>query len=281
MKVGNYVLEQLSEGFFELFRDGTFVKMDPSRLNEPEEDSSLGKYSSAVGIDPLLIQTEKKNIIIDPGLGWGLDYNSIHANTSNVITNLDVFNLTPQDIDLVILSHLHYDHSAGSTFVSDEIKTQPIFPNANYIVHKEEWEYAINNHNQRETVPGADYKLDELFRLAADNRFLFINENSYSPAKGIHIYKSGGHTPGHLVVKIKSEDETAYFMGDLIPTEHHLNHYPIKQIDMDPVAAKKAKTNILKDAYRENATMFFYHSLYKKTGKLARDNQKKYVLIEP
>ncbi|MDX1591938.1 MAG: MBL fold metallo-hydrolase, partial [Balneolaceae bacterium] len=116
MQIGDFAIEQLSEGFFELFEDGSFQKMDPDRIRYAADDPTLGKYSSALGIDPLLITNGETNIVIDPGLGWGLDHNSRFRDTSNVITNLNIFGLRPEDIHHVVLSHLHFDHAAGCTF---------------------------------------------------------------------------------------------------------------------------------------------------------------------
>jgi glyoxylase-like metal-dependent hydrolase (beta-lactamase superfamily II) len=69
---------------------------------------------------PLLITNGETNIVIDPGLGWGLDYNSSYQDTSNVVTNLSIFGLRPEDIHHVVLSHLHY-RSLGRllTFVDE------------------------------------------------------------------------------------------------------------------------------------------------------------------
>lgn len=280
MILGEFVIEQLSEGFFELFKDGSFVKMDPARLNEPETDPSLGRYTSALGIDPVLVQTPKMNIVIDPGLGWGLDFRSRHKNTSNVKTNLDVFNLVPEDIDIVILSHLHYDHSAGTTFVSESLKTKPTFPNAKYLLHRDEWYFALSEIGNKNKTSGADYRLDELYRLAADNRFEFIDVDQETVSEGVTIIKSGGHTPGHLVVKIQNNSETAYYLGDLVPTEYHLNQYSMKLIDEDPISAKKIKTVLLRQALKEDALLLFYHSLFRKSGKLARDKDRQYIIVE-
>lgn len=280
MILGNFVIEQLSEGFFELFKDGSFIKMDPSRLNEPETDPFLGRYSSALGIDPLLVQTPEMNIIIDPGLGWGLDHSSSHKNTSNVKTNLDVFGLQPEDIDVIILSHLHYDHAAGATYVADSLKTTPTFSKAKYILHSDEWEFALSKINSNNREAGADYRLDELYRLAADKRFEFLYGEQENVTNGVTIIKSGGHTHGHLVVKLQSNSETAYYLGDLIPTEYHLNHYPMKLMDADPIVAKKMKTLLLREALKEEAHLFFYHSLFRKSGKLAKDEDRRYVILE-
>lgn len=279
MNIGRFTIEQLSEGFFELFEDGSFKKMDPARLNNPADDASLGRYSSALGIDPLLISDGSTNILVDPGLGWGLDHNSSYTDTSNVITNLEIFGISPDDISIVILTHLHYDHSAGSTFIDEYFKTRPTFPNARYIVQKKEWEFALAGQLERQGTPGADYRLDELYRLKADHQFEFIDGN-FSAAPGISLILSGGHTPGHQVVKIQEGSKTAWFLGDLIPAEYHLNHYAMKMIDHSPVEAKKAKTLILKEAYREQAQLFFYHSLFNKTGRLSKDRHRNYILKE-
>lgn len=281
MKIGSFTIEQLSEGFFELFGDGTFQKMESSRLDNLKDDPNIGKFTSAIGIDPLLIQKDGQNILIDPGLGWGLDSGSQYKDASNVVTNLDIFDLEPKDIHKVILTHLHFDHAAGISFVSDELKTEPTFPNAEYIIHRDEWNYALLQIDKNNKTPGAGYKLDELYRLVAQERFTFLEEEIYEPVGGVYAIKTGGHTPGHMIIKLKDSNETAYFMGDLIPTEYHLNHYSMRDIDVDPLQSKKAKTLLLKQALKEKAVMFFYHSLFKKSGQLSRDPQKKYILLNP
>lgn len=280
MQIGNFLIEQLSEGFFELFKDGSFQKMNPARLENSAEEASLGNYSSAIGIDPLLLSGHKNNIVVDPGLGWGLDVNSRYADTSNIKTNLDIFDISPEQVDLVILTHLHFDHAAGSTFVSNDFKTTPTFPNARYLVHRQEWEFALTQIEKENQHTGADYRLDELYKLAADDRFQFIERDVYSPLDGITLLKTAGHTPGHLVVKISGGNEKAYFLGDLIPTEYHLNHYAMKRADTDPVQSKKIKTRLLTEACNEQAVLFFYHSLYRKSGKLSKDSHKKYMLLD-
>jgi len=279
MMLGRFTIEQLSEGFFELFKDGTFSKMDPNRLNNPGEDPTLGRYSSAIGIDPLLISDGDQHIIVDTGLGWGLDHQSIYEDSSNIVTNLEIFGIETDDIDIVILTHLHFDHAAGCTRVSDHLTTEATFPNARYVLQKSEWDFALSEQMSKQITPGADYRLDELYRLKADNRFEMIDGN-HTPTDSIKLLHTGGHTPGHQVVQIQDRGSTAYFLGDLIPTEYHLNHYSMKRIDHSPLTAKKEKTLILKEAYKEQAQLFFYHSLFNKSGRLAKDSHRNYILQE-
>jgi len=273
-----FTIEQLSEGFFELFEDGTIQKMDPKRLKNPMEDPNLGKYSSALGIDPLLITNGDQNVLVDPGLGWGLDHNSKYENTSNAVTNLKIFGLRPEDIHHVILTHLHFDHAAGSTFVNDNLETTATFPNATYYLHKEEWEYALSQVGRSPDLIGADYRLDEFYKLVAENRIKFLEEDDFTVIPGIEIIKTAGHTPGHTIVRIEDSEKIAYFMGDLIPTEFHLNRPSHPQTVLDSAQAHQAKKLILRKAYQEKAIMYFYHSLYKKTGQLTIDEKRRYIL---
>lgn len=280
MKLGSFIIEQLSEGFFEIFEDGTIHKIQPTRFKEMSNNPDQAGQSSAIGIDPVFVTNGIHNVVIDCGLGWGLDHKSSYTDTSNVVSNLNIFETDPDKIDYVILTHLHYDHSAGSTFVGPGLKTTATFSNAVYIVHQLEWEYALSQLDVKSEIPGAQYNLDELYKLIAENRIRFITEERQEIIPGVEVIHTGGHTPGHLVVKIYSANEVAYYPGDLIPTEFHLNMITPSQMDFDPVQSKKAKTILLREAYNAGALIFFYHSLFRKSGKIGRDEEKNYVLLE-
>jgi len=281
MQIGKFYIEQLSEGFFELFPDGTLQKIEPDRLARGMDDPSLGKYSSAIGIDPLFISDGHLRIVVDPGLGWGLDHNSKYLDTSNVVTNLDIFDFKPEDIDIVILTHLHYDHAAGSTFVNKDYKTTVTFPNAVYLIQESEWNFAVQQSvADSGKMIGPGYLMDELYKLKAEKRLKLLNNGIHKVMNGFELIHTGGHTPGHQVVRLNSRGQSAYFLGDLVPTEHQLNNYSMKQLDTDPLHSKKMKTTLLKEALQSDAYMLFYHSLYQKSGKLSRDEHKKYVLLD-
>ncbi len=280
MRIGRFIIEQLSEGIFEVYKDGSFHKVDSSNITSKPPLSGLRKYSTNIGIDPILIRSGVHNILIDTGLGWGLDNRSNYEDTSNLKTNLDIFGLTPSDITHVILSHLHFDHAAGSSFVDSTSSTQATMPYAKYYVQKREWEYALSQIDESTKVLGAGYNLDELFKLKAEGFFELIDSDYLEIIPGIEIIWTGGHTPGHQIVKIKDGINVAYYLGDLVPTEHHINHYSMKQMDVDPIQAKKAKTLILREAYEEGAALLFYHSIHVKAGVLEKDVDRKFVLKE-
>lgn len=278
MNIGSFSIEILSEGRFEIFADGHINRSVPDE-EDPNNDLTQSD-SSVVGINPILVQTGPYNILLDAGLGWGLDSGSTYGNASNVRTNLEIFGIEAADITHVILSHLHYDHAAGCSFTSSDFATAPTFPNATYYLHQNEWEHAIANVETPQRTKGAGYRLDDFYRLIADERVTLLKGTSNTLLPGITTILTGGHTPGHQAVVIKSGNEMAYYLGDLLPSSSHLNQYNMEQLDHDPIHAKKRKVQLLRSAFEEKAYLFFYHSQYSQVGSLQKNKDKKYVLKE-
>lgn len=278
MKLGRFTIEQLSEGQFEIFEDGTINRKPVTRLPSGSHNPLALKHSSRIGIDPIFVSDGRYNILLDTGLGWGLDAGSSYKDVSNVKTNLDIFDRVPEDITHVILTHLHYDHVAGSTFTDHSACTIPTFPNARYYVQRREWKYALSQLDSDRTIKGIRYQLDDLYRLVADGRLEFLDEDFTELLPGIKILWTGGHTPGHQVVRIGDKENAAYYLGDLLPSELHLNRYAMRRMDVVPLQSKKMKIQLLKTACEENAILLFYHSLYSKAGILVRDRDKKFAL---
>lgn len=283
MEIGRFSIEQLSEGMFEIFDDGHINRIASYAQEDKEKNRDFNlepSNSSVVGINPILVSRGNQHIIIDPGLGWGLDAGSAYTDVSNIKTNLRIFELTPDDITQVILTHLHYDHAAGSSYSGEESSIQPTFPNAEYYLHEKEWEYALSQVAVEQTKKGAGYYLDDFYRLISDGRVTLLNSKTEEIFPGVMILWTGGHTPGHQIVRIGREDSCAYYLGDLLPSEHHLNHYGLHKLDADPVQAKKRKIQLLRQAHKEQATMLFYHSKYAQSGKLVKNKDKQYMLLK-
>ncbi len=282
MQLGSLTVEILSEGRFELFKDG-HINRSPQKLQKAgrsEKNHRSTEGSVLVGINPILVKSGRNNILLDTGLGWGLDSGSKYTDVSNIRTNLDIFGLRPDDITHVILTHLHYDHAAGSSFTDADAKTRATFPNATYFAHQQEWEYALTQIDANQDWVGANYKLDDFYRLVSDNRMHFLSGNATEILKGITVIKTGGHTPGHQIVQLESEGEKAYYLGDLLPTTFHLNHYAMSGADIHTLEAKKRKVQLLKKACNENALLLFYHSKKGQAGRLFRDKDKQYMLAK-
>ena len=279
MRIGRFLVEQLSEGLFEVFQNGAFQKIKDERR---QASSELGdSVSRLTGIDPILVKDDQFTLLLEAGIGLGLDSNSKHQGTSNVATNLDIFDLESADIDLIVLTHLHYDHAAGLTRINKHVDTEPVFANTPIVVQKSEWDYAVEQCYSRMDQPNMDdfgYNLDELLRLKAKGIIRFIEDDVMEIIPGITAIKTGGHTPGHQIIKISDADETAYYLGDLLPDENHLNQYSMFDQDVEPMEARKAKNRWLKRAHREQAALLFYHSLHQKWGHITRDSNHHFTL---
>lgn len=282
MQIGSLTVEVLSEGKFEVFQDGHINRFpdDEDKSSDTSAEMGIGSQSIIVGINPILVTCGDRKILLDTGLGWGLDAGSSYTGVSNVSTNLAIFGLTPEDITHVVLSHLHYDHAAGCSYIDSASGTRATFPNATYYLHKEEWNFALARTAHESHARGTGYQLDEFYRLMADDRVLLVSGKTTELIEGITLLHTGGHTPGHQVVYLQSGEECACYPGELIPSSLHLNYYSSHQQDSDPMQAKKAKVRLLKKVYREQAVLLFYHSQHGQSGRLIKDDDKHYVLAD-
>lgn len=281
MNVGKFELEQLSEGHFLLASNGFIERYRPVPGPAKQQFSSFASgFHKLVGIDPLLIKTSDGYVLLDSGLGLGMDHKKRDPATSNLLTNLEVFDIGPDEIKWVVLSHLHHDHVGGLVFTNEQAEVVATLPNAGILAQRLEWEYALEHYDAPLNTKGIGYELDDLFKLHAEGRFRFLEEEYTELMPGIELIRTGGHTPGHQIVRISDRGNTAYYFGDLIPSDIHLSMFNLQQIDSDAMHARLAKQFWLRRAHEENAWIFFYHSPYKKLGLLGRDQFRKFILKE-
>ncbi len=268
MKLGSFTIEQLSEGNFEISASGSITRMG----SNPRSSD----YAAMVGIDPLLILHDNKVSLLDAGIGLGLDAKGHTEKLSNLHTNLSVFGIKPEQVERVILSHLHYDHIAGLSLTDRAHKTIASLPEAKIYVHQKEWDHVLAMFDKPKHL-GIGYDLDDFYRLVADGRVEFLQEDYTRIADGIEVIRTGGHSPGHMIVRISSEGQIGYYFGDLIPSEVFL-HVGVKGLDEDPIESKGLRMFWLRQAYDEKAWIFFYHSVQVKYGRLERDQNRQFTV---
>ena len=211
----------------------------------------------------LLIQEEGRNILLETGIGAFFSpemrqrYGVVESQHV-LLESLNEIGLTHEDIDIIILSHLHFDHAGG--LLSQWAENTPpslLFPNATFIVGKEAWQRSIEPH-----VRDRASFIPELKTLLESSGRLEIIEGKQSPLLGddYHFFYSNGHTPGlmHTIVQV-DEKPPIIFASDLIPGSHWL-HLPITMgYDRAPEALIDEKKALLDYAFDKNAFIFYTH----------------------
>jgi glyoxylase-like metal-dependent hydrolase (beta-lactamase superfamily II) len=175
------------------------------------------------------------------------------------------------DIDLVIASHLHFDHAGGFT-VWDAGRLRPRFPRARYVVRRGEWEDATHPHERNR----ASY-LNDNFRPLQEADVIDFCETDADILPGISVRRTGGHTMHHQLIKIESEGRTAVFAADLLPTTAHIDTPWIMAYDLYPMDTLAYKKAFVREAIEREYVIFFEHDPAIAAGIIREKDGRPYV----
>ena len=271
MKLGRFEVYPLSDGTFRLDGGAMFgvvPKVLWERSDAPDERNRI-----LLGLGCLLVKTPRgKWALIDTGLSdkYARDakFLKIYAveRKRTLFDGLKERGLSPDDISLVINTHLHFDHCGGNTvWDGGGDRATCAFPKARYIVQKDEWHDATHPHERNQ----ASY-LTENFAALDEEKRLDLVEGEFELEPGFKVLKSGGHTRGHQCALIESEGRAALFLGDLIPTRSHVPLPWVMAYDLYPVDSLEAKRRLLALAEERGWTLIFQHDARQTMGTLAR-----------
>jgi len=221
----------------------------------------------------LLVKTKNKNILIDAGLGDTLTdrMKRIYGveNNSNLNQGLAKFGLRAEDIDLVILTHLHLDHAGGVVKFNESGEKVPTFPKAKHIIQAQEWKDALAPDER--TM--ATYFPDNFIVLKDFNLVELIDaEKEIEP--GIKVIPTGGHTRGHQAVLINTGNEKILCPGDILPTQNHLKIPYIASVDTYPLETMKVKKEFLGKCLNDGWNVAFDHDTKLKLATLEKKEDK-------
>ena len=218
MKLGDIELYMLSDGTFAL-DGGAMFGVVPKPMWE-KKFTPDARNRIRLGMNCPLIRTAGKWILVETGAGDKLDPKlaDIYGidGAPRLPDQLAARGLRPEDIDIVIDTHLHFDHCGWNTRVVDG-KAVPTFPNARYVLQKGELEHA-KRPNERDR---ASYFPDNFAPVEAAGQFWLI-EGEREVAPGVEVVRVPGHNADMQCVRITGGGKTAFLFVDLVPTTAHL-----------------------------------------------------------
>ncbi|CAA0119311.1 putative quorum-quenching lactonase YtnP [BD1-7 clade bacterium] len=226
----------------------------------------------------LLMQTADKNILFETGIGAFFEPElakryGIESSDHELLKNLARVGLSHQDIDIVVLSHLHFDHAGGLLNQwQNGGELELLFPNAEFIVGKRHYEHAVDPHfrDRASFLPSLNQQLVDSGRL------LLIDEQQTSHLPDVEFFFSDGHTPGLMLSEIATEHGPLVFCSDLIPGQFWV-HLPICMgYDRFPEKLIDEKQVLLERLLPEGGALFFTHDIEMPVGKVAKNEKGKF-----
>jgi glyoxylase-like metal-dependent hydrolase (beta-lactamase superfamily II) len=238
-----------------------------AKLRPPDERNRI-----RLGMNVLLVEDGRTRTLIDNGAGtkWDAKQRDIYGlDTIAPEEFLRPAGLRPEDIDVVLDSHLHFDHAGGNTALDARGRLIPSFPNARYVVQKGELEFARGD-NERIR---ASYVRDNFEPVAEAGMFDLVESDARVDAR-IEVMLAPGHTPFLHVPVIRTGEHTIAFLADLVPTASHVPYPYIMGYDVEPLRTLASKKRILPMAAREGWRLVFEHDADLPLGLLEEDGGK-------
>jgi glyoxylase-like metal-dependent hydrolase (beta-lactamase superfamily II) len=248
-------LISLSDGSFRL-DGGAMFGVVPKPLWERRAPADERNRIS-LGLRPLIVRTGRHTVLIDGGIGGKMSAKEqdIYAidRRPGIEASLAAAGLTPADVDVVIATHLHFDHVGGLTQRQGD-QLVPTFPRARHCVRRAEWEDATHPHERNR----ASYLPENFVPLEAAGLVDFHDEDR-EIVPGISVRRTGGHTMQHELVLIESEGRRAAFVADLMPTTAHVDDPWIMGYDLYPMDTLAYKKRFVPEAMAGEYVIFFEH----------------------
>ena len=270
MKFGQFEIHSFVEQRFRLDGGamfGVIPKIIWQRMIPADENNLIPMVTNL-----FVLKAHGKNIIFDIGLGDTLTdrekkiYGADGA--SHLHDGLQALGLSEDDIDYVVLTHLHTDHAGGAVKMVDG-KYVPRFPKARYVVGKQEWEMALSPDERTSAV----YVPERLRPLEESGQVDLINSDT-ELLPGIKTVFTGGHTPGHYALEIESEGTSVFYYADIFCTAAHLGVAYVPATDLYPLDTMEIKRKTLPRIVDRDVVMAFDHDVNTPLARVVKDGKR-------
>ena len=264
MRVGPYEVFTVHTGFVSLDGGAMFgvvPKVLWSKTNPADEANRI-----QLALRTLVIKGNERIIIVDAGVGTKMNeklqkiYNVDHQE-HDLEKGLAQKGIRFEDITDVIITHLHFDHVGGATYIDENGVLKPTFPNAHYYVQGEQW-YWANHPSEKDR---ASY-MPENFKPIEESGQLVELDGPKELFPGIKVLVMYGHTHGMQLPKISDGKTTLLYCADLIPTASHIPLPYIMAYDNNPMITLQEKKRLLPQAVEEQWILIFEHDPFRPAG---------------
>lgn len=217
------------------------------------------KHRIALALNLLLIQDGSKNILVDTGVGFRTSEREDKIFSPELTPFEELlapFQLTPNDITDVIMTHLHFDHAGGVISYDEDNNDVLTFPNAIYHIQSAEWNIAKNP----DVLNSGAYNFAKHLYLLEQQGEINLVEGNYQLTHDIKLTLVGGHSEGMQVIEIKTDEKNYIYAGDIIPSKTFLKVPITSAYDVCRRDTVTAKLWILDKVENSNYTLIFDHS---------------------
>jgi glyoxylase-like metal-dependent hydrolase (beta-lactamase superfamily II) len=225
-----------------------------------------------------LIRTGEHSILIETGLGDKRDPRErermrIPEVTESLPSALAAQGIDTESIDIVINSHLHWDHCSGNTIIQDG-HAAPAFPRARYYASRGEWEHA-HERNVRDAVSYIDDNYDPL----VDSGRMILVDRDHQVVPGVWMRTAPGHNRDMMIVTAESRGRTFCFFSDLVPTAAHVQPTWVASFDLYPLETIASKNRWLAEAAGGQWLCAFGHDTALPFARIAADPKKQWAVV--
>jgi glyoxylase-like metal-dependent hydrolase (beta-lactamase superfamily II) len=252
--LGDFELSIFSDGTYPL-DGGAFFGVVPKIMWSRKVMSDERNYVQA-GLNSLLIRTGKQTVLVETGMGNKLSERMIkfYGQPAKLLTNLSAAGIAPEDIDIVINTHLHFDHCGWNTIRGKDGKIVPTFPRAKYYAPEGEWQYA-RRPSERDAISYIPENYDPLVQSGQ----MTLLKGGEEIVPGISVKTFPGHTAHMQAVIVESAGLTACYTSDLIPTTAHIDITWGMSFDLYPLQTVESKKQYYAKAIAEKWLTVFTH----------------------
>lgn len=274
LRVGGLVVHALDGGTQRL-DGGAMFGVVPKPLWERRIPADA-RNRIALTMRCLLVEHDDGLVLIDNGVGnkesakfieiYGIENAGAGGRTA-IEDAIAELGHRAEDIRTVINTHLHFDHAGGNTFIArddSQRRVQLAFPNARYVMHRREYEWA-GAANER---TAASYFANNYAPVLEAGKVQFLEGERETVVPGIRTLVTPGHTPWHMSIMIENGGEVLLFPADTIPTAHHLPLPWIMGYDVEPLRTLESKRALYQRGMAEGWRVVFEHDADTAGGRL-------------